>query len=207
MAALAPLRGRPAASEAPLISGRIVDAAWLVLLETGPEQFSLDRVASAAHASKQTIYARFYGKLELLQAVLAARTGLIFAEFAEASEGGDVEAVIAEVTRRSATILSAPEVAMLERLIDWIDGVLPGEQAFATRAAIYGEMHGLLSGYLTRVAGHSALMIADVDTASRFWLDGLIGHVRGLPRGGAELEQWSRTFARLFLRAVCEPDH
>ena len=116
-----PSRGRPAASDAPLITGRIIDAAWQVLLKTGPEQFSLDRVASAAHASKQTIYARFSGKLELLQAVLAARTGLIFSEFAEAADSGGIEGVIAEVTRRSATSLSAPEVLMLERLIDWVD--------------------------------------------------------------------------------------
>ena len=54
-----PSRGRPAASDAPLITGRIIDAAWVVLLESGPEQFSLDKVATATHANKQTIYARF----------------------------------------------------------------------------------------------------------------------------------------------------
>ena len=32
----------------------------------------------------------------------------------------------------------------------------------------------------------------------------LIGHVRGVPRGGAELDKWARTFARLFIRAVSE---
>lgn len=198
-----PSRGRPAASDAPLITGRIIDAAWQVLLKTGPEQFSLDRVASAAHASKQTIYARFSGKLELLQAVLAARTGLIFNEFAEAATSGGIEGVIAEVTRRSATSLSAPEVLMLERLIDWVD-MASGQDSATTRLAIYREMHELLRGYLAAAVAQSQLVIGDIDGAASFWLDGLIGHVRGVPRAGAQLEQWARTFARLFLRAVNE---
>ena len=194
-------RGRPAASEAPLIAGRIIDAAWAVLLESGPEQFSLDRVAAAAHASKQTIYARFSGKLELLQAVLDARTGLIFAEFSEVAEGASIEEVIAEVTRRSATSLSGPEVLMLERLVDWVDMAQGGDIA-TTRLAIYREMHALLRGYLAAAVAQGQLVIGDIDGAASFWLDGLIGHVRGVPRGGTQLDQWAQTFARLFLRAV-----
>lgn len=203
MADLPRLRGRPAASEAPLISGRIVDAAWQVLLEAGPEQFSLDRVASIAHASKQTIYARFSGKRELLQALLTARTGLMLAEFDAASASGDIGAVIADVTRRSVTSLTAPEVKMLERLVDWIDNSAP-EGTGSTRDAIYLEIQGLLQSYLASAVARGELVIADIDAAARFWLDGLTGHVRGVPRGGSELDQWAQTFARYFLRAVSE---
>ena len=199
MAEPSPSRGRPAASDAPLITGRIIDAAWEVLLESGPEQFSLDRVATAAHASKQTIYARFSGKLELLEAVLAARTGLIFSEFSEVATSSGIEAIIAEVTRRSANSLSAPEVLMLERLIDWVD-IASGQDSATTRLAIYREMHALLRGYLAEAVAGGQLVIGDIDGAASFWLDGLIGHVRGVPRGGAQLEQWARTFARMFLR-------
>ena len=203
MAEAGPARGRPAASEAPLIAGRIIDAAWQVLQETGPEQFSLDRVAGAAHASKQTIYARFSGKRELLQALLGARTGLMLAEFDAAAASGDVEAVIADVTRRSVTSLTAPEVTMLERLVDWIDNSAPSDGG-STREAIYREMHGQLRGYLAGAVAQHQLAISDIDTAACFWLDGLIGHVRGVPRGGEELEAWAQSFARLFLRAVRE---
>jgi hypothetical protein len=65
-------------------------------------------------------------------------------------------------------------------------------------------MHGLLSRYLERAVAQSQLQIADIDAAATFWLDGLIGHVRGVPRGGEQLEQWARTFARYFLRAVSD---
>jgi AcrR family transcriptional regulator len=194
-----PARGRPAAGQAEQITQRLVDAAWAVLLETGPEQFSLDRVAAAAHASKQTIYARFSGKHDLLLAVLNARIGLIFAEFLMAAAAGELEQVIANVTRRSATTLTAPETLMLERLADWIDASLEGNP---TRAAIYAEFHELLRKYLRETADLAGLDDIEIVNAATLWLDSLIGHVRGVPRGGEELDRWSRQFARYFMRAV-----
>ena len=203
-----PARGRPAASEAPLISGRIVDAAWEVLLETGPEQFSLDRVASAAHASKQTIYARFSGKLELLRAVLDARAGLIFGAFADVPVSGRIEQVIAEMTRRSVQVLSGPDVLMLDRLVDWIDtaqtGGRSGHLGAPLREALFREMQGLLRLRLESATTLGQLEIDDLDMAASFWGDNLVGHVRGMPKAGAELEQWAQSFARMFLRAVSQ---
>jgi len=194
------VRGRPAAGQAELITQRLIDAAWQVLLETGPEQFSLDRVAAVAHASKQTIYTRFVGKRELLQAVLTMRVGRIYGEFALATASpGDLEAVIADVTRRSVTALGAPESLMLDRLADWIDTTPDGNP---TRAAIYAEFHQMLCDYLRSAALRSVLPEAEIADAATLWLDNLIGHVRGVPRDGTQLEQWSQTFARYFMRAV-----
>jgi AcrR family transcriptional regulator len=198
-AASQPARGRPAAGQAELIAARLVDAAWQVLLEGGPEQLSLDRVAAVAHASKQTIYARFSGKHELLNAVLEARIGRIYGEFEMAGEAGDLEAVIAEVTRRSVTALNAPESLMLDRLADWLDSALTGNP---TRAAIYSDFHALLRNYLDQTTRPLGLSQGEVSDAATLWLDSLIGHVRGVPRGGEQLEQWSRTFARYFMRAI-----
>lgn len=182
-----------------MITQRVIDAAWQVLLECGPEQLTIDRVAASAHASKQTIYARFTGKRDLLQAVLAARVGLIFGEFQQAEAAGDLEAVIADVTRRSVTALGAPESLMLDRLADWIDTALEGSP---TRAAIYADFHHLLREYLHRATRPLALSEGEVSDAATLWLDSLIGHVRGVPRGGEQLDQWSRTFARYFMRAI-----
>ncbi len=194
-----PARGRPAAGQAELITRRVVDAAWAVLLEAGPEQFSLDRVAAEAHASKQTIYARFSGKREVLLAVLHARIGLIFAQFLLASAAGELEHVIADVTRRSVSTLSAPETLMLDRLADWIDASLEGNP---TRAAIYAEFHEMMRKYLRETQDLALLDDAEIANAATLWLDSLIGHVRGVPRGGDELDRWSRQFARYFMRAV-----
>lgn len=152
-----------------------------------------------AHASKQTIYARFSGKHDLLVAVLHARIGLIFAEFLAAAAAGELENVIADVTRRSVSTLTAPETLMLDRLADWIDTSLEGNP---TRAAIYAEFHELLRQYLRETDDLAGLADAEVANAATLWLDSLIGHVRGVPRGGDELDRWSRQFARYFMRAV-----
>ena len=194
-----PSRGRPAAGQAEQITQRLVDAAWQVLLETGPEKFSLDRVAAAAHASKQTIYARFSGKRDLLLAVLRSRIGLIFAEFLLAAAAEELEQVIADVTRRSVSTLTAPETMMLDRLADWIDASLEGNP---TRAAIYAEFHALLRQYLRKTEDLASLDETEIANAATLWLDSLIGQVRGVPRGGEELDRWSRQFARYFMRAV-----
>ena len=194
-----PARGRPAAGQAELITRRIVDAAWQVVLASGPEQFSLDRVAAVAHASKQTIYARFAGKRDLLQAVLEARVGLIYGEFRLAAGAGDLEAVVADATRRSVNALGEPDSLMLDRIADWIDASLEGNP---TRAAIYAEFHHLLCHYLRGTPDLSRLPQAEIEGAATLWLDSLIGHVRGVPRGGVDLEAWSQRFARYFLRAV-----
>ena len=194
-----PSRGRPALGQAEQITARIVDAAWAVLLESGPELFALDRVAAAAHASKQTIYARFAGKPDLLEAVLAERTGLLFADFDEAAQSGEIEAMIAKITRRSVRSLSAPQALMLERLIDWIDRTRP---AASLRESIYRDMLVRLRGCLEHATAQGQASIADPDAASRFWLDGLIGHVRGLSRHDPAQDHWPETFARYFLRAV-----
>ena len=192
-------RGRPALGQAEQITARIVDAAWAVLLESGPELFALDRVAAAAHASKQTIYARFAGKPDLLEAVLAERTGLLFADFDEAAQSGEIEAMIAKITRRSVRSLSAPQALMLERLIDWIDRTRPGA---SLRESIYRDMLARLRGRLEHATAQGQAAIADPATAARFWLDGLIGHVRGLSRHDPAQDHWPETFARYFLRAV-----
>jgi AcrR family transcriptional regulator len=194
-------RGRPAAADAALIAGRIVDAAWAAVLESGPEALSLDRVAALARASKQTIYARFAGKQGLLAAVLEARTGALLTLFDEAAAGARLEQAIAEVTRRSARSLTAPEAQMLERLVDWLDRADPAS-AGSTRAAVYRAMEDRLRQRLAQAVAEDQLRIEDIDAAARFWLDGLTGHVRGLPHGGEELDRWAETFARMFLKAV-----
>lgn len=195
----APSRGRPALGQAEHITARIVDAAWAVLLETGPELFALDRVAAEARASKQTIYARFAGKLELLEAVVAARTSLLFADFDAAAASGRIDKVIAEVTRRSVHSLSAPEAMMLERAIDWIDRARPEG---SLRDTVYRTMLARLHGRLAQAVELGQLAIPDIDLAARFWFDGLIGHVRGLSRHDPDAHLWPEAYARFFLKAV-----
>lgn len=196
------MSGRPPAEQAELIGQRLVDAAWAVLIETGPEQFSLDRVAQAARASKQTIYARFSGKHELLQAVLTVRLDSLSAEFQVLDLSSGVATAFADFAARTLQSLSAPEALMLDRLVDWIDTALTGGADWPTRKAIYAQMHRFIEGHLRMAVDQAGADIADIESAAGFWLDGIIGHIRGRPEFGQHAEAWSKTFARFFLRAV-----
>ena len=205
MAEPASTRGRPTARQSAQIADRIVAAAWQVLLETGPEQFSLDRVAMAAHASKQTIYARFSGKFELLQALLEARIDMIYAEMHEFHDTGGAHAAFADLACRAVRSLTAPESRMLEQLVDWIDFAFAGHRDWPTRRAVYGEVQAQISCHLEYARERWQLAIEDIPAAAAFWLDSVVGHVRGLSLKGEQLEHWPAMHARYFLRAVCKP--
>lgn len=197
-----PRRGRPTADQSALIADRILDAAWQVLMEAGPEQLSVDRIAHVAHASKQTIYARYSGKLDLLQAVLKGRTGVLFSEVRESPVAADAESAFTDLAWRAVRSLSHPEARMLERLVDWIDAALTGGADWPSRRAVYKEIQDLICAHLLQAAERWGLVIDDYSSAAAFWLDGLIGHVRGLPRDSAEQAEWAAKYARFFLRAI-----
>ncbi len=198
----APHRGRPTADEAALIGDRIVEAAWQVLLEAGPDQFAIDRVATAARASKQTIYARFAGKRDLLHAVLSARIGMLFGEMRSFDFAGTAAEAFAAQAQRAAQALTAPEALMLERLVDWLDAALTTGKDSPVRRAIIDQLHMLTSNHLERATEHWGLTVDDIPAAAGFWLDGIIGHIRGIPRDGAVDAAWPAAYARYFLRAV-----
>ena len=93
---------------------------------------------------------------------------------------------------------------MVNRLVDWIDTTLPEGSSFPTRVAVYGQMHEQISRHLLHAMEHLAIVIDDVPRAAAFWLDCLIGHIRGLPLEGVHWEEWQSNYIRYFLRTVCQ---
>ena len=197
-----PSRGRPTADQAAGINHRILNAAWQVLLETGPENFSIDRVAVAAQASKRTIYARFPGKIPLLQAVLDQRIGLMFTGMRELADKPDPQDAFADQARRAVLSMISPESRLLERVVDLIDANLSGGEASPTRAMIHDRASALIREQLRTAAARWNFAIDDVESAAGFWLDGLFGHAGGLPSYELQKEEWATRYARYFLRAV-----
>lgn len=196
-------RGRPTADQSAQIAERILDAAWQLLLAEGPERFALDRVAPLAHASKQTIYARFAGKLDLLQKLLVTRIGMLMTEVRYLDEDGDIQNAFADFARRAVQSMLSLEARQLDRLIDWIDTALDNGNSLATRVALHGQFRDEMAQLLLRATRIWGVTIADIPAAADFWLDGLIGHARGLPPGQQELGPWPDIHARYYLRAVC----
>ena len=203
MAEKHPVRGRPTANQSALITNRIVDAAWQVLLEIGPERFSVDQVAAVAHASKQTIYARFSGKFDLLHAVLSTRIDMLYTEMRELADMDDIQTAFADLARRSIRSMVALETRMLDRLVDWIDAALAEGENLPTRVALYDQAREHIGQLLRHATTRWDIIIDDIPNAAGFWLSGLFGYVRSLPLEGLQHQEWPAIYARYFLRAVC----
>jgi AcrR family transcriptional regulator len=204
-------RGRPSIAEAEALSGRILDASWDVLLAGGFENFTFDRVARHAHIGKATIYSRFPGKIELMQALLLRRieqrTGQLKQQWADLPVESAFLLRAADIMK----MLFSPDGVMTERLIDWLDQEIgEGQQMRANtyRNAIESISHLLIDG-----PDATDLNLPDVDLAARLWIEGLIGHARLAYTEGAsspaEIDRWASDYTRFYfagLRAMAAAD-
>ena len=202
LAALLPGRGRPRAEQAGQVDERILDAAWAVLLEVGPEVLTLDRVAAAARASKQTIYARHEGKRALLHAVLASRISAATAGLDALAEAGTAHAAFLDLLLRAVAAFGQPEKLMLDRVIDWIDAASGDAEARPTRAALADQFCAMMAAHLATAAARWNLVVADPPMAARYWVEGVVGHLRCMAENEAGQGVWADCFTTYFLRGV-----
>ncbi len=204
-------RGRPSVAEAEALSGKILDASWEVLLTAGFENFTFDRVARHAHIGKATIYSRFAGKAELMEALLRHRIGRKANMIEQPGSEYTIEEAFCIKAANTIKMLFSPDGVLLERLIDWLDQEAgdhhPNMRGMAYRNAIETITRSLETG----LRG-SGIIVADVAQTARFWLEGLIGHARLAGTEGAsspsEIERWAQAYSRFFfagLRATSVP--
>lgn len=206
-------RGRPPVAEAEQLSGKILDASWEVLLAQGFEAFTFDRVARHAHIGKATIYSRFAGKRELLEALLERRVAM--RTDAVRSTGESLPAEEAFRLRAAGIIsqLFSPDGVLLERLLDWLEQE-SGASGESVRAAAYRNAIDSIIETLDAAARQGAIMPVNRELAARFWLEGMLGHVRVAmvdgPAQPHEIDAWAARYSRFFfggLRALAEsPD-
>src|ERR1700751_1530390 len=81
--------GRPPKELAGEVDERVLDAARKLFLERGFEGASIDEIAQAARAGKQTIYARFSNKRELFIAMVTRDILARLSEFKRAALTGE----------------------------------------------------------------------------------------------------------------------
>ena len=209
-------RGRPSIAEAEALSGRILDASWAVLLAGGFENFTFDRVARHAHIGKATIYSRFPGKIDLMQALLLRRIEQRTMHLRQQGSNLSLEAAFRLRAEVIIKMLFAPDGVLMERLIDWLDQEIGQGQSM--RANAYRQAIDSIADILTHNAHQAGLVVHDVDLAARLWIEGLIGHARlALTEGAAaegasspaEIERWASDYTRFYfagLRAIMPGD-
>ncbi len=198
-------RGRPSLEEAQRLPARILEAGWEVLRDQGFEAFTFDRVARHAHIGKATIYTRFAGKREFLEALLAHKTVERRLEIMKLGEG--MPLIEAFCLRAAAVIhvLNSAEGRMMERLVDWCDQEF-GSDELNYRQAMYADALSNITDELCEAAREENLEIADAELAARFWLEGLLGHARlegSAPTIDEEANaRWARAYSEFFFAGL-----
>jgi AcrR family transcriptional regulator len=205
--ALMPSRGRPRAQEAGQVGERLLDAAWTVLLANGPEVLTLDKVAAQARASKQTIYARHAGKRDLLLAVLGRRVDQAIIGLDVLPDLPTPHAAFAQLLERALAAFNLPEKLMLDRMIDWIDSNGDHSTARPTRVALADRFRALVEAHLAQAEARWGLKLEDRGLAARFWIYGVVGHMRCAVPGDVDAKVWSRAFTEYFLRGIAGLEH
>ncbi len=203
-------RGRPSVAEAEALSGRILDASWDVLLIGGFENFTFDRVARHAHIGKATIYSRFAGKFELMQALLLRRIDQRNDYLSQQGSDLPLEQAFRLRAGEVMKMLFSPDGVLMDRLIDWLDQESGTGQQMLGSA--YRSAIETISAQLLKRRDADAPLVADVTVAARLWVEGLIGHARLANTEGAaspaEIERWAADYTRFYfagLRAMHQP--
>lgn len=198
-------RGRPSVAEAEQLFGRILDAAWSILLQSGFDNFTFDRVARHARIGKATIYSRFAGKRELLHALMLRRIDIRRTELMTVGSDLPLKKAFCVRAARVLAMLQTPEHILLERLIDWFDQE-SGNDEIGTRAMTYRGAVQAIMDSLSDANSAGMTRVADLEQAARFWLEGLLGHSRmseseGTTQPEAQ-EHWAQQFTEFFFAGI-----
>ncbi|MBF9151483.1 TetR/AcrR family transcriptional regulator [Novosphingobium jiangmenense] len=205
LAGTAAKRGRPSLEEAQRLPARILEAGWEVLRDHGFEAFTFDRVARHAHIGKATIYSRFAGKREFLEALLAHKTVERRLEIMKLGAGLPLMDSFCMRAAAVMHVLHSPEGRMMERLVDWCDQEF-GNGEMNYRQAMYIDALTNITDELREIAHEQNLALAEPELAARFWLEGLLGHARlEGPVGeidAAANERWARAYSEFFFASL-----
>lgn len=198
-------RGRPSVAEAEQLYGKILEASWQLLLDDGLDAFTFDRVARRAHIGKATIYARFAGKRELLEALVQHGVWKRRAAIAAI----DSSKSLAETFRLRAVetleLLYSPDGKLMERLIDWLDTEAGSPQG-GYRAMVYRTAVDTVRKHFEDAQARGDIVIGNCESAARFWLEGILGHFKmassEIDQDRAQHMRWADRYVGFFFAGV-----
>jgi len=202
--AISPRGGRPSRAQAPLIAGRILDAASALFLTEGYGVTSVEAVARRARVSKRTLYQRFAGKPALFTAVLQRLVDRLRPPDVERLfHGSDLRATLNAIAEAVLDAALSPDALALSRLL------LAEARRFPELAAIADQV-GARDEAVTRIAAvlqHAAPGSAGAHT--RFAAEQLLQLVIAVPQrralglgpsmSAAERRAWAHDTVELFL--------
>jgi TetR/AcrR family transcriptional repressor of mexJK operon len=196
---------RPQGTLDPRKRAAILEAARQVFLTDGTAA-SIDRVATAANVSKQTVYSHFGSKEELLRAIVAERAAAITEPLVDLVDVSAMPETLRAFGIRFLTVLIAPEVVGLYRLVQSRAADSPD------LARIYYEAGPQVStqklaDYLKRAMTMGAISADNPRTAAEMFIGLLLSQIHlkatlGLAVASAEeIESRVRHAVTIFMKA------
>lgn len=198
-------RGRPSLEEAQKLPVRILEAGWDILVEHGFDSFTFDRLARHARIGKVTIYNRFPGKREFLEALLRHKVDQRRVSILATGAGLPLVESFCQRAAMVVQLLLSPDGIMMERLVDWCDQEF-GDGDVNYRHAMFAHALADIESELRTAAIEEGVVIADLGLAARFWLEGILGHARLVGSAHvydhAETERWARSYSDFFFAGL-----
>lgn len=190
------------------MENRLLDAAWSVLTEIGPEHLSIEKVAAKARAGKKTIYARYANKRILLGHLLSRRLKLFLADMADPTpmKGETAQEAFTALARAHLLALVEGQGRLLERLVDWLDAMVAEDKFHDAKIRSYEKVLAFLEWQIRDTARRIGMELTEAMDLASYWLDGVVGHSRtATDLSKAEIDHWADRYASFFLKAVSTP--
>lgn len=196
-------RGRPSVAEAQRLPDQILDAGWEVLLDSGFDGFTFDRLARHARVGKATIYSRYPNKRAFLVALVDYYLENRRAQILSEGRDGSLIEVFCRQAAQVLDMLFSADGILFERLLDWLDQE-GGADDSGVRGQSYAQAIQSIEQSLQEAVSRGEARIVDIPRAARFWLEGMIGHARLAGSQGrksaADNAQWARDYTEFFFR-------
>jgi TetR/AcrR family transcriptional regulator, mexJK operon transcriptional repressor len=200
------LGGRPSRAQSEKLGERILDAATSLFLTHGYGATSIEEVARRARVSKRTFYHRFADKQVLFGAVVHRIVERLRppADF-PLIEGADLAAILRRLAELILQAAISPQAIALHRLIVGESARFPKLAAVANANGASEEAVKLIAKLLEREARAGRIALEDPSFAARQFLFMVVAIPQrgamglGTPMSAAELREWPRQVATLFL--------
>ncbi len=183
-------RERLKAGEKPSKREAIVTAATRVFLECGYGSASMDKIASQAGVSKQTIYSHFKGKDDLFGAIVKDRCEQLFKPVSSAEPySGKPGPVLADIAERFLRMMLVKENMASFRVVIAESGRFPElAEVFYSQGPLTAARN--LAGYLKDQDREGTVKVADPQASARLFFAMLRGdiYMRGLLGIGPEAD-------------------
>lgn len=176
----------------------ILEAATQLFLENGYAGTSMEHVAAAAGASKQTIYKHFSSKKALFEQITMATVVAVSTPFQEriraAAVAADVPAALRGLARDYLLAVTAPLVLRRRRLVVREAGRLP-DLARTYHDATVGATIRQFAATFTQLTDRGALNIDDPDVAAAHFAFLVVGQSLDAALFGADEQRSAQQLA------------